>query len=59
MSQILQIPLGMDWFRNANKYLENLYQYTVSAYGTVNVKKDNKDQTFVDEFDFIIRNMGL
>ena len=49
----------MDWFRNANKYLENLYQYTVSPYGTVNVKKDNKDQTFVDEFDFIIRNMGL
>ena len=59
MSQILQITLGMDWFRNSNKYLENLYQYTVSAYGTVNVKKDQKDQTFVDEFDFIIRNMGL
>ena len=59
MSQILHIPLGMDWFRNANKYIENLYQIRTSEYGTVTVKRQETDKSFQDEFDYIISNMGL
>ncbi len=59
MSQILHIPLGMEWFRNANKYLENLYQLSTSNYGTVTVKRQENDDSFQDEFDYIISNMGL
>jgi len=49
----------MSWFRNANKYLENLYLLGTSEYGTVTVTKHNEDESFKDEFDFIIANMGL
>jgi hypothetical protein len=59
MSQLLQIPLGMEWFREANKYIENLYLTSTSEYGTVTVLKDNNDSLFLDEFDFIIKNMCL
>lgn len=59
MSQLLDIPLGINWFRNANKYIENLYLISTSEYGTVTVKKHNTDSKFLDEFDFIIANMGL
>ena len=59
MSQILHIPLGMEWFRNANKYLENLYQLSTSNYGTITVKRQESDDSFQDEFDYIISNMGL
>ena len=59
MSQILQIPLGMMWFRQANKYLENLYLISTSKYGTVTVKKDEKDNSFEKEFDYIIQSLGL
>lgn len=59
MSQILSVPLGVDWFRNANKYLENLYQISTTEYGTVTVKRDKEDKSFQDEFDYIITNMGL
>lgn len=59
MSQILHIPLGMEWFRNANKYLENLYQCDTTKYGNIIVKKQQFDKEFNDEFDFIISNMGL
>lgn len=59
MSQILHIPLGMEWFRNANKYLENLYQLSTSNYGTITVKRQENDDSFQDEFDYIISNMGL
>ena len=59
MSQILHIPLGMNWFRNANKYLENLYQVSTSDYGTVTVKRQENDSSFADEFDFIVSNMGF
>jgi len=59
MSQILFRPLGMEWFRMANKYIENLYLIDTTKYGTVTVKKDQKDDSFIDEFDFIIKNLGL
>lgn len=59
MSQILSVPLGMDWFRNANKYIENLYQISTTEYGTVTVKRQKEDESFQDEFDYIITNMGL
>jgi hypothetical protein len=59
MSQLLSIPLGMQWFREANKYLENLYIIDTSMYGTITVKNHNKDDSFQDEFDFIIANMGF
>jgi hypothetical protein len=59
MSQILHIPLGMEWFRNANKYLENLYRIDTTMYGTVTVKRQETDDSFQDEFDYIISNMGL
>lgn len=59
MSQILDIPLGLQWFRYANKYLENLMQISTTMYGTVTVKKDKKDDSFEKEFDYIISSMGL
>jgi hypothetical protein len=59
MSQILMIQLGLQWFRDANKYIENLYQLSTSKYGTITVKRNEKDDKFIDEFDFIIKNMGL
>lgn len=59
MSQILQIPLDLQWFRYANKYLENLVQISTTMYGTVTVNKDQKDDSFEKEFDYIVSNMGL
>jgi hypothetical protein len=59
VSQILQIPLGLQWFRQANKYLENLCVSSTSKYGTVTVKRDKKDSNFTSEFDYIVSNMGL
>lgn len=53
------IDLGLDWFRQANKYLENLYRISTSEYGYITVKRNKNDEKFVDEFDFIIKNMGL
>jgi len=49
----------MEWFRNANKYLENLYRIDTTMYGTITVKRQEFDQSFQDEFDYIISNMGL
>ncbi len=59
MSQILHIPLDLQWFRYANKYLENLIQISTTMYGTVTVKKDKKDDSFEKEFDYIVSSMGL
>ena len=59
MSQILQIPLGLQWFRQANKYLENLRVSSTSKYGTVTVKRDKNDSNFTSEFDYIVSNMGI
>ena len=59
MSQILQIPLNLQWFRQANKYLENLHVTSTSNYGTVTVKRDENDSNFTSEFDYIVSNMGL
>jgi len=59
MSQILHIPLGMMWFRQANKYLENLVRIYTSEYGTVTVQKEEEDKSFELEFDYIIKQMGL
>lgn len=56
MSQILTVDLGMEWFRNANKYLENLYRIDTSKYGYITVKRDEKDDSFQKEFDFIVSN---
>lgn len=53
------VQLGLQWFRDANKYIENLYQLSTSKYGTVTVKRNQDDRKFIDEFDFIIKNMGL
>ncbi len=59
MSQILQLHIGLEWFRQSNKYLENLIQISTSNYGNVTVQKAEVDKAFEDEFDYIIRNMGL
>ena len=59
MSQIFMLDLGMEWFRYANKYLENLVQISTSNYGTVTVQKDDKDNSFEKEFDYIIQSLGL
>ena len=59
------LDLGMEWFRYANKYLENLVQISTSNYGTVTVHKDDKDdsfekdKSFEKEFDYIIQSLGL
>ena len=53
------LDFGLEWFRQANKYLENLYRIDTSKYGYVTVKRDVKDDEFTDEFDFIIKNMSL
>lgn len=59
MSQIFMLDLGMEWFRYANKYLENLVQISTSNYGTVTVHRDDKDDSFEKEFDYIIQSLGL
>ena len=48
----------LEWLRVANKYLENLQIHNVSKYGTVKTIRDNKDDSFVTEFDYIASNMG-
>jgi len=58
MSQILHIPLQLEWFRMANKYIENLYVIDTSKYGYITVKRDIKDNGFQSEFEFIIKEMG-
>jgi hypothetical protein len=59
MSQIFFRPLGIEWFRQANKYLENLYVINTSKYGTTTIKKDEVDKSFLDEFDYIVSYLGL
>lgn len=59
MSQIFQFDLGLEWFRQSNKYLENLIQISTSNYGNITVHKDEEDQTFEKEFDYIIKSLGL
>jgi len=59
MSQIFQFDLGLEWFRQSNKYLENLIQISTSNYGNITVHKEEKDQTFEKEFDYIIKSLGL
>ncbi len=59
MSQIFQFDLGLEWFRHSNKYLENLVQISTSNYGTVTVHRDDKDDSFSKEFDYIIKSLGL
>ena len=46
MSQIFQFDLGLEWFRQSNKYLENLIQISTSNYGNITVHKDEEEQTF-------------
>lgn len=53
------LDLGLEWFRQSNKYLENLIQISTSNYGNVTVHKDEEDQTFEKEFDYIIKSLGL
>ena len=59
MSQIFQFQIGLEWFRQSNKYLENLIQISTSNYGNVTVNKEEEDKSFEKEFDYIIQNMGL
>ena len=59
MSQIFQFQIGLEWFRQSNKYLENLIQISTSKYGNVTVHKEEEDKSFEKEFDYIIHNMGL
>lgn len=49
----------MEWFRQANKYLENLNVLSTSEYGIVRVKRDVDDSLFSKEFDYIATHMGL
>lgn len=53
------LDLGLEWFRYANKYLENLYQVSTTMYGTVTVHKQQEDMSFEKEFDYIIQSLGL
>lgn len=56
---ILEIPLGMEWFRQANKYIESLYHQTLDKWtGNVTIKKTD-DKGFEDEFDSIIKQLGF
>ena len=59
MLQIFQLQIGLEWFRQSNKYLENLIQISTSNYGNVTVNKEVEDKSFEKEFDYIIHNMGL
>ncbi len=52
-------PTNWEWFRYANKYIENLYVQTINKYGLVQVHRDETDDSFKDEFDYIISNMGF
>lgn len=54
----MQIPLGIQWFRESNKYLENLVQISTSDYGTITVLKNTEDKSFELEFDYVIKHMG-
>lgn len=53
------LDLGLEWFRYANRYLENLYQISTSMYGNVTVHKQQEDRSFEKEFDYIIQSLGL
>ena len=59
MSQIFYLDLGLEWFRQSNKYLENLVQICTSNYGTITVQKEEEDKSFEKEFDYIIQSLGL
>ena len=59
MLQIFQLQIGLEWFRQSNKYLENLIQISTSNYGKITVHKEEEDKSFEKEFDYIIHNMGL
>ena len=59
MLQIFQLQISLEWFRQSNKYLENLIQISTSKYGNVTIHKEEEDKSFEKEFDYIIHNMGL
>jgi len=49
----------LEWFRQSNKYLENLVQICTSNYGNITVQKEEEDKSFEKEFDYIIQSLGL
>jgi len=64
MSQILQtqtefLPENIQWLGLGNKYLENQYD-EVDNWGVKgSVKKTDYDKTFLNEYNFIVKNMSL
>jgi hypothetical protein len=64
MSQILQtqtefMPENIQWLGLGNKYLENQYD-EVDNWGVKgSVEKADYDKTFLNEYNFIVKNMSL
>ena len=64
MSQILQtqtefMPENIQWLGFGNKYLENQYD-EVDNWGVKgSVEKADYDKTFLNEYNFIVKNMSL
>jgi hypothetical protein len=64
MSQILQtqtefLPENIQWLGLGNKYLENQYD-EVDNWGVKgSVEKADYDKTFLNEYNFIVKNMSL
>ena len=64
MSQILQtktefLPENIQWLGLGNKYLENQYD-EVDDWGVKgSVEKADYDKTFLNEYNFIVKNMSL
>ena len=64
MSQILQtqtefMPENIQWLGLGNKYLENQYD-EVDNWGVKgSVEKADYDKTFLNEYNFVLKNMSL
>jgi hypothetical protein len=63
MSQILMqqefLPENIQWLGQGNKYLENQYDI-VDDWGVQgSVEKADYDKTFLNEYNFVTKNMSL
>lgn len=54
--QLLQ-PENVHWLSEANKYIENQWSLTKSWDKYEMVEKDNFDNSFISEFDFVVETI--
>lgn len=54
MALSMEIPLGIEWLRCANKYIENLHSYKYDKWTNSVIIEKRDDLGFEKEFDYLL-----